>query len=695
MAKLLKVLGIAIAALLGLFVIVLVGVAMLFDPNDYKPEIAAAVEDSTGRTLTLNGDLELQLFPRLRIALGEAELSNAAGFGAEPFARVETASLQVGLLPLILRQRLEIDEARLAGLTLNLARNAQGQGNWEGMGGDATAPPPEQPAETPVEAPAVTGEAAEFTFQVQDIAIDDAEVNWSDATTGESWQLDDFNLQLSDLSPDTAFPMRISFSLTGNDVALNLSAEMRTTLGLADNTYLLEDLVVDIDGSGAAWPGGEGAIALELDALEADLDAETVDLRGLTLEALGVNVNGNLAGRNLFSNLSLSGDIEIEEFDPEDVLETFGVELETADPDVLSSVAASARLAYDSSRMMLEQLRLDLDDSELTGSLGLQGETITFDLTIDDINADRYLPPAEEAPQEEEGSLDEVDLPLDLLRTLSADGRFSIGALQFDGLSFSDFSLQVAAQNGRVRLRPAAGLYGGTYAGTIGIDVRQDNAVLTLDQQLASVDVASFMQDYLDSQMFTGTVGLDMDVSATGANLGEVMRELDGDVSFALTDGAWEGVDMWYQMRRARALANQTDAPAAPAGPPRTPFSRISASGAIENAVLTNNDLTANFDFMTLAGAGTVELLSDNMDFNVTATFVDNELLQDDPLMSDLVGDSLPLTVRGSLAAPTVRPDFNALVRARAQEAIDERVEEEREQIQERLQDRLRGLFDR
>ena len=82
MAKLLKLLGIVVGALIGLFVIALVGVALVFDPNDYKPEISAAVEDATGRTLTLDGDLELNLFPRLRIALGEAALSDAAGFGA-------------------------------------------------------------------------------------------------------------------------------------------------------------------------------------------------------------------------------------------------------------------------------------------------------------------------------------------------------------------------------------------------------------------------------------------------------------------------------------------------------------------------------------------------------------------------------------------------------------------------------------
>ncbi|NNC64861.1 MAG: AsmA family protein [Gammaproteobacteria bacterium] len=693
MAKLLKLFGIVVGALIGLFVIALVGVALLFDPNDYKPEISAAVEDATGRTLTLEGDLELNIFPRLRIALGEAELSDAAAFGTEPFVSIEGARLQVGLLPLILSQSLEIDEARLDGLTLNLARNAQGQGNWESLGQAAAAE--DEDALIDDDEAIEPGEGGELAVAVQAIVVEDAEVNWTDGVTGETWQLSDFNLELEDFGPGVAFPMSTSFALSGEEIAINLAAEMQATADLNGNSYLLEELFVDIDGSGAAWPGGEGALALQFAALEADLDAETVELSGLVLEFLDVVVSGDLSGTQLFSNLSLAGGVEIEDFDPQDLMDLFDVEIETADPDTLERVGASAQLAYDSDRMLLEQMSLRLDDSTLTGSLGMLGETLSFDLAIDEFNADRYLPPAADEPEEAEGSLDEVDLPLEFLRGLDANGRFAIGSLQFDGLTFSDLALDVSADDGRIRLTPSAGLYGGTYAGAIGIDVQDDTALLTLQQELASVDVATLMQDYLELEMFTGTLSLDMDVAATGANVGEVMRALDGDVSFALSDGTWEGVDVWQQMRGARATFEREDAPPAPDGDPRTPFSSISASGVIEDAVLTNDDLTASFDFMTIAGAGVVELLNDSMNLAVTASFNDNELLQSDPLMADLAGDSLPLTVTGSLGAPSVRPDFSALVQAEVQEAIDERVEEEREELEERLEDRLRGLFDR
>ena len=134
MNRLLKILGLAVGVVVLLFVVVAVAVSLLFDPNDYKDDIAAAVQNATGRELTLDGDLELALFPTIRIAVGAATLSNAPGFGDEPMARIGSAELRLALLPL-LAQRIEISQARLEGLELNLARNRSGANNWQDLGG--------------------------------------------------------------------------------------------------------------------------------------------------------------------------------------------------------------------------------------------------------------------------------------------------------------------------------------------------------------------------------------------------------------------------------------------------------------------------------------------------------------------------------------------------------------------------------
>ena len=55
MGRIFKVLGLVIGALVVLFVAVLIGIAVLIDPNDYKDQITDAVADAKGRQQTLLG----------------------------------------------------------------------------------------------------------------------------------------------------------------------------------------------------------------------------------------------------------------------------------------------------------------------------------------------------------------------------------------------------------------------------------------------------------------------------------------------------------------------------------------------------------------------------------------------------------------------------------------------------------------
>jgi AsmA protein len=277
MGRIIKVVGIVAGALVVLVVAVLAGVALLFDPNDYKDDITVAVGNATGRSLTLEGDLGLSLFPRIGITLGAAELSNAPGFGDAPFARFDSAELYVGLLPLLSR-RVEIDRAMLSGLRLNLARDAQGRTNWDdlGQGGGAAADDGAAEAQD-------TGGGPDVDISVGAIEILDAEVAWRDASAGQEWTLSNFNLTASDFDPGQAFPLRIGFDLAGAEVSVTVGASMQASVRLAENQYRLDDLSVELSGEGPGWPGGSGAASLEFASLAADLDAQTVVLEELRL----------------------------------------------------------------------------------------------------------------------------------------------------------------------------------------------------------------------------------------------------------------------------------------------------------------------------------------------------------------------------------------------------------------------------
>ncbi|HJR71072.1 MAG TPA: AsmA family protein, partial [Gammaproteobacteria bacterium] len=201
MNRILKILGVVVGVVVLLLVVAGVAVTMLFDPNDYKDDITAAVQNATGRQLTLAGDLTLEVFPTIRIAMGEATLSNAPGFGDEPMARIAGASLSVGLLPL-LAQRVEIGNARLTGLTLNLARDARGRNNWQDLSGGAPAGEPAAAA-----ASAEGGVDIGASLGVDEVELEDARIVWSDAATGSRWELTDFGLTAEGFGFGERFPL--------------------------------------------------------------------------------------------------------------------------------------------------------------------------------------------------------------------------------------------------------------------------------------------------------------------------------------------------------------------------------------------------------------------------------------------------------------------------------------------------------
>jgi AsmA protein len=262
----------------------------------------------------------------------------------------------------------------------------------------------------------------------------------------------------------------------------------------------------------------------------------------------------------------------------------------------------------------------------------------------------------------------------------------------------SNAAFDLTAANGAVRLTPSAQLYGGRSNGDVRVQVEGASARMNVEQNLDDVNLAALGQDLLGSQDITGTGDVRLNLVTAGQNLGEMRRGLDGDVGFTVTDGSLEGIDLWYELRRARARLSSDPEPPREATR-RTTFASLSATGVVEDALLTNRDLNGRLDFMTIDGTGTVNLLTDEVNFDLQATMVDGPVLQSDPEMVRYAGDTLPLRVTGTIAEPSVLPDFAAIARQRVteevQERVDERRDEVRDEVRDRLRDRLRNQLER
>ena len=109
---------------------VLAGAAALLavDPNDFKPQLVAAVEQATGRTLIVGGDLSIgrSLWPV--VVVSDVSLANLPGGSRPDIAHAERIQARLSL-PALLHRRVEITSLELTGPNI-LFETVAGKPNW-------------------------------------------------------------------------------------------------------------------------------------------------------------------------------------------------------------------------------------------------------------------------------------------------------------------------------------------------------------------------------------------------------------------------------------------------------------------------------------------------------------------------------------------------------------------------------------
>lgn len=115
------------------FLVALVGIAIFlltFDPNAYKNKLQEIVYARYGRTLTIDGDIELSLFPRIGLAVQQVSLSDRGS--SELFASMESARLAVAIWPLMFN-RLVVDHVAVTGFRAWMVRDEGGSYNFHDL----------------------------------------------------------------------------------------------------------------------------------------------------------------------------------------------------------------------------------------------------------------------------------------------------------------------------------------------------------------------------------------------------------------------------------------------------------------------------------------------------------------------------------------------------------------------------------
>ena len=688
---------------------ILVGVAVLagvlavitFDPNDYKADIEQAVRETTGREFSIDGELSLKFFPWFAVELPKVTLANREGFGDAPMFNVNSASLALKIMP-IFSGNLEVGEVQVDGAEINLEIKPDGTNNWdditESMEAAAAAAEESDGIDVDVDIDIDTDTADDGSsdiksFQVAGIKLTNTAVRYIDGPGEASFILEDVRFVTGAIVKGEDVGLDGGFRFASEPAALSGSIEFGgnvLALGQGDRVTV-EDLVVrgDIAGDDV----GNFPVRVAADRIDLGTADGTLSLAGLSAQFAEIVVNANLQGTDLDGDTALNGTIEIPTFSARELMQTLELPPpEMASDAALTAIGVKADFAMTPGVITLSNAAIQLDKTQFQGRFVVRsGErsAYEFELTGDSIRVDDYLAPASEesAGASGDASVDETEIPVELLRSMDAKGSVKLAKAEMSGMVFTDIDLGLALAGGALRLHPfKAGLFDGTYAGDIRIDASGNTPRLSLNEVVDSVQLEPLFLTMFQTENLTGTIDGRFQLAGSGANLGAIRETLSGDIAFSLADGALAGTDLWYQIRRAKALFENEPQPQAPADP-KTPFSEVSATAKVDGGVLTNNDFRAALPFLQLTGAGLVDLAASTVDYRMDARvlerpdFVDASAAELDELTEAVI----PIKISGALGAPSIAPDIGALAKQRVQQEIDEKKDELTEKLFDKL----------
>ena len=169
----------ALIILIGLFallIITILSIPRLIDWNSYRPNIAQAVKEATGREMRIDGDLRVSIFPDLEIGVQKVRLANVSGSPHPDMFSVESMRVKIGLRPLLSR-KLVIDSLVIREPKFFVEIDREGHSNWD-FGTSDTPSPASPPDQTPEKetAPPDRTPGEEATPPISELTLGDVRI---------------------------------------------------------------------------------------------------------------------------------------------------------------------------------------------------------------------------------------------------------------------------------------------------------------------------------------------------------------------------------------------------------------------------------------------------------------------------------------------------------------------------------------
>lgn len=741
---------------LTLVLIALIVFVATFDANNYKPQIIEQVENATGRDFSIDGDINLSIFPWIGLKVENATLGNEKGFSAKQFASIKQLDIKINVLPL-LKKEVEINTIRLHGLDVSLEVDKDKSNNWstiaqsEVAAGAVTEATATAQTQTQIEDRPTAEKNKALPLQslkVEGFELVDAVIRYDDRSSNTTATISELNLTSSaiafDEPVDIKFGARIENSQPVIDTRLNLTTQL--TFNKELTTFNLRDVVFTILADANEFIAQQEKVEIKSD-IKVSMDDQQVTLKSLRLTALGTTTQADITVTQLLETPLIQGDVEVQPFDARAVAKRVVVQLpEMAKADALKHVALKTKIKLQGEKFEANDVSLTMDSSTLSGWVRLDNiskQQLRYELAFDHLNINDYLPAVAEPVAQEKavagvaspGAVadtaaiattgdEKIVLPLEMMRKLDVQGDFRVAELTAEQYQITQLLITTKASNGIIDISPLAmQVLQGQVKAEVKLDVQKQIPAYTFNLDVEQVQLGPVVNPHLVGLMgdepleLKGAANVKMAVKTAGDSVNVLKKSSKGTTVLDMNGTTVDGFDPEYYMRSS--IAKYIDSKGLGLSEtlmgdyqPRkvTVFDTIHSTVILANGEARTDDFLMSAKRVEIKAKGYVDIMKDTVDVTSSIRLPRGktalEKIFDEPMIvrthgpfdalkHDIDTDNLKKTTTDVLknqAKAELKEKVDAET-SRAKEKADEALKKNTDKLQDKLKDKFKGLF--
>ncbi|HHQ6556105.1 TPA: outer membrane assembly protein AsmA [Serratia fonticola] len=386
-------------------------------------------------------------------------------------------------------------------------------------------------------------------------------------------------------------------------------------------------------------------------------------------------------------SFNLAANLDLQQF-PRQIgaqVTQFSYQLEGA--DILAGAIkgeGSVQAVYQqaSQQIVLSQLMLSANDSQLTGSASAQFGPVpayTLDLSATQLNLDALsgwqtktpdeekLPPPVTASPVIANQADDPQQNLQVLRDFNAQLKLKADQVTYRGMSINQLAVQASNQQGLMTVTSLSGkLAGGDFSLPGSMDARTDKPLIKLQPQLRQIELGEVLKAFDMPSALTGTFNMQGDLSGDRLNAKAFEHRWQGTAELSMQNAQLHGLNIQQLIQQAVAR-NDSSVRGEDNNQRYTAVQQMSAKASLSKGQITLSELQAESPVMSLTGSGTLNMPGKQCDLTMNV-LVTGGWQGNNALITQLRETPIPLRVYGPWDQLNYQLQVDQLLRKKLQD---------------------------